>query len=107
LLHQDLDTFLRKKSLNLGYIRITQLLLFYDVSKLSFATIGHLLDTYGLLRSGAALGRGCGPLIVARPGFGPEQLVSKKIQKFSISARGSIDKALLNLKKLQNETKQL
>jgi 1,4-dihydroxy-6-naphthoate synthase len=39
-----------------------------DISKLSFAAIGHLLDTYGLLHSGAALGHGCGPLIVARPG---------------------------------------
>lgn len=39
-----------------------------DISKLSFAAIGHLLDTYGLLHSGAALGRGCGPLIVAKPG---------------------------------------
>jgi 1,4-dihydroxy-6-naphthoate synthase len=39
-----------------------------DISKLSFAAIGHLLGTYGLLHSGAALGRGCGPLIVARPG---------------------------------------
>ena len=41
-----------------------------DVTKLSFAAIGHLTETYGLLRSGAALGRGCGPLIVARPGTG-------------------------------------
>ncbi len=39
-----------------------------DVTKLSFAAIGHLTKTYGLLRSGAALGRGCGPLVVARPG---------------------------------------
>ncbi len=39
-----------------------------DVTKLSFAALGNLMDTYGLLRSGAALGRGCGPLIVARPG---------------------------------------
>lgn len=39
-----------------------------DISKLSFAAIGHLMDDYGLLRTGAALGRGCGPLIVARPG---------------------------------------
>lgn len=39
----------------------------YDISKLSFAALGSLLDDYGLLRSGAALGRGCGPLIIARP----------------------------------------
>lgn len=38
-----------------------------DISKLSFAAIGHLMEDYGLLRTGAALGRGCGPLVVARP----------------------------------------
>jgi 1,4-dihydroxy-6-naphthoate synthase len=46
----------------------------YDISKLSFAAIGHLQDDYGLLRSGAALGRGCGPLIVTRPGFTQKNL---------------------------------
>lgn len=45
-----------------------------DVSKLSFAALGNMLDAYGLLRSGAALGRGCGPLIVARPGVGLDAL---------------------------------
>ncbi|GBC62818.1 1,4-dihydroxy-6-naphthoate synthase [Desulfonema ishimotonii] len=51
----------------------------FDTSKLSFAAIGHLQDTYGLLRSGAALGRGCGPLIITRPGFDPARLSSVKI----------------------------
>lgn len=51
----------------------------FDISKLSFAAIGHLLDTYAVLRSGSALGRGCGPLIVARPGFNLNQIDSKKI----------------------------
>ena len=46
----------------------------WDVSKVSFAALGNLQETYGLLRSGAALGRGCGPLIVARPGFEPDRL---------------------------------
>lgn len=45
-----------------------------DISKLSFAALGNLLDTYGLLKSGAALGRGCGPLIVARAGTGLDAL---------------------------------
>lgn len=40
----------------------------YDITKLSFAAMGHLRSSYWLLKSGAALGRGCGPLIVARPG---------------------------------------
>lgn len=37
-----------------------------DVTKLSFHALGHVLDEYVLLRSGSALGRGCGPLLVAR-----------------------------------------
>ncbi|MBC8200189.1 MAG: 1,4-dihydroxy-6-naphthoate synthase, partial [Desulfobacteraceae bacterium] len=51
----------------------------FDVSKLSFAAMGHLLDRYGVLRSGSALGRGCGPLVVARPGFNLNRIDSKKI----------------------------
>jgi len=35
-----------------------------DVTKLSFHAFGHLQDQYTLLDSGAALGRGCGPLLV-------------------------------------------
>lgn len=45
-----------------------------DVTKLSFAAIGHLQDAYALLPSGAALGRGCGPLIVAKPGISLSKL---------------------------------
>jgi 1,4-dihydroxy-6-naphthoate synthase len=40
-----------------------------DVTKLSFNALGHVLDRYLLLGSGAALGRGCGPLLVARQGW--------------------------------------
>jgi 5,8-dihydroxy-2-naphthoate synthase len=36
-----------------------------DITKLSFHALGHVLDKYVLLQSGAALGRGCGPLLVA------------------------------------------
>jgi 1,4-dihydroxy-6-naphthoate synthase len=39
-----------------------------DVTKISYHALGHLRNRYALLRSGSALGRGCGPLIVARPG---------------------------------------
>lgn len=40
----------------------------FDVTKLSFAALGNLRNDYALLRTGAALGRGCGPLVVAKPG---------------------------------------
>lgn len=37
-----------------------------DVTKLSFHALGHVLDDYVMLSSGAALGRGCGPLLVSK-----------------------------------------
>jgi 1,4-dihydroxy-6-naphthoate synthase len=40
----------------------------YDITKLSFAAMGSLGEQYRLLRSGAALGRGCGPLVITMPG---------------------------------------
>src|SRR5574337_295722 len=40
-----------------------------DVTKISYHALGRLREEYALLRSGGALGRGCGPLIVARPGM--------------------------------------
>lgn len=37
-----------------------------DVAKVSFHAFAHLRDRYALLHAGGALGRGCGPLLVAR-----------------------------------------
>ena len=39
-----------------------------DVTKLSFSALGLAVDNYALLYAGGALGRGCGPILVARPG---------------------------------------
>lgn len=47
-----------------------------EMTKLSFPALGRSLESYGLLRAGAALGRGCGPLVVCRPGFDLERLGS-------------------------------
>jgi 1,4-dihydroxy-6-naphthoate synthase len=47
-----------------------------DLTKISYHALGHLREQYTLLRSGSALGRGCGPLIVARPGTRIEDLRS-------------------------------
>lgn len=38
----------------------------YDVLKVSYAVLPYVLDTYALLPCGGALGRGCGPLVLAR-----------------------------------------
>lgn len=50
-----------------------------DVTKVSFNALGFLRDDYCLLRSGGALGRGCGPLIVAREPLRAQDLRGKKI----------------------------
>ena len=36
-----------------------------DVTKISCHALGHVLDEYCVLSAGSALGRGCGPLLVA------------------------------------------
>lgn len=38
-----------------------------DITKLSLAAVPGVLDSYVLINCGGALGRGCGPLVVARP----------------------------------------
>ncbi len=50
-----------------------------DITKLSFHALGHVLDEYCVLSAGSALGRGCGPLLVAKPGFEVAALSSAKI----------------------------
>jgi 1,4-dihydroxy-6-naphthoate synthase len=40
------------------------------ITKVSASTLAFLADDYAVLRAGAALGRGVGPLVVARPGAG-------------------------------------
>jgi 1,4-dihydroxy-6-naphthoate synthase len=50
-----------------------------DLTKISYHTFGHLRSEYALLRSGGALGRGCGPLVVARQATSLERLRGKLI----------------------------
>ncbi len=40
----------------------------YALTKVSYGAIPFLMRDYRLLRAGGALGRGCGPLVVTRPG---------------------------------------
>ncbi len=51
----------------------------FDITKASFHAFGFMRENYCLLRSGSALGRGCGPLIVAREQMGQSDLALKKI----------------------------
>ena len=50
-----------------------------ELTKLSFPALGRCLEGYGLLSAGAALGRGCGPLVVCRPGFDLRRLGSTTV----------------------------
>ncbi len=50
-----------------------------DLTKISYHALGHLREEYCLLRSGGALGRGCGPLVVAPQAMNMEQLRGKRI----------------------------
>jgi 1,4-dihydroxy-6-naphthoate synthase len=46
----------------------------FALTKISYGAIPLLVDRYRILRSGGALGRGCGPLVIARPGHGDTAL---------------------------------
>lgn len=50
-----------------------------DVTKVSVGALPFLLDDYIPLRSGGAVGRGCGPLVVAREPFPVEELDGLRI----------------------------
>ncbi|MEA3362378.1 MAG: 1,4-dihydroxy-6-naphthoate synthase [Thermodesulfobacteriota bacterium] len=50
-----------------------------DLTKISYHAFGHLRENYVLLRSGGALGRGCGPLVIAAEDISMEKLRGKRI----------------------------
>lgn len=50
-----------------------------DVTKVSFHALGRLRDRYCLLHSGGAMGRGCGPLVVAARPLHPSELTGETI----------------------------
>jgi 1,4-dihydroxy-6-naphthoate synthase len=50
-----------------------------DISKVSYHAAGFIRDEYCVLRSGGALGRGCGPLVVTRDCDGMAALNGKKV----------------------------
>ena len=50
-----------------------------ELTKISYHALGHLRDDYALLRSGGALGRGCGPLVVSAKPTTMNKLRGKRI----------------------------
>ncbi len=63
-----------------------------DVTKLSFNALGHVLDEYCLLSAGSALGRGCGPLLVAA-----SRLPFEELRPMTIAIPGKLTTAALLL----------
>jgi len=64
-----------------------------DVTKVSYHALGHIRDEYALLRSGSALGRGCGPLLVAAKEIDPRDM-----QYMTIAVPGRCTTAMLLLR---------
>jgi 1,4-dihydroxy-6-naphthoate synthase len=50
-----------------------------DLTKISYHAFGHVHKKYCLLRSGGALGRACGPLVIAKNEYAMAELRNKKI----------------------------
>jgi 1,4-dihydroxy-6-naphthoate synthase len=64
-----------------------------DITKVSISAVLHLLDDYCLLRSGGAIGRGCGPLVVAR-----ERLTVADLRDKCLATPGELTTAHLLLR---------
>lgn len=75
-----------------------------DLTKISYFALGHLRETYCLLRSGGALGRGCGPLLVAREGVTLADLAGQTI---AIPGRLTTANLLLQLQRSGHQQLQI
>jgi 1,4-dihydroxy-6-naphthoate synthase len=72
----------------------------FALTKISYGAIPYLLDRYRILRSGGALGRGCGPLVIARPGADGSAPTLDELRRdavFAIPGRYTTAFALLRL----------
>jgi 1,4-dihydroxy-6-naphthoate synthase len=63
-----------------------------DLTKISYHALGHLRDNYALLHSGGALGRGCGPLVIAAE---PTDMDALRGRRIAIPGRGEADAGLI------------
>jgi len=73
-----------------------------DITKLSFHAFGHVLEDYILLKSGGALGRGCGPLLVAG-----QKVELTDIAKMTVAVPGKYTTAAMLLKLYKPEWKNV
>lgn len=56
----------------------------YELVKVSYGALPYLVERYRILRSGGAIGRGCGPLLVARPENAPELFADVRHKRIAI-----------------------
>ena len=61
-----------------------------DVVKVSFHALGHLRADYCLLHAGGALGRGCGPMVIAR-----EEIPAGELASYRLAIPGQMTTAAL------------
>jgi len=73
-----------------------------DVTKMSFHAFGYVQDQYCILSAGSALGRGCGPLLIARSAISAPALC-----KMRIAIPGKLTTAALLLQLFRPECTQL
>jgi 1,4-dihydroxy-6-naphthoate synthase len=72
----------------------------FAFTKISYGAIPYLVDRYRILRAGGALGRGCGPLVIAKPradGSAPSLEELGEHGVFAIPGRFTTAYALLRL----------
>lgn len=69
----------------------------FDLIKVSYGAIPYLTQRYRILRSGGALGRGCGPLLVARPAGSPALFSEFASRRIAIPGERTTAFALLQL----------
>lgn len=65
-----------------------------ELTKVSYHALGHLRERYVLLRSGGALGRGCGPLVIAP---GPLTMNDLRGRRIAVPGRLTTANLLLQL----------
>lgn len=69
----------------------------YELTKVSCGAIPFLMDRYRILPSGGALGRNCGPLLVARPANSPHNFADFARKRIAIPGERTTAFLLLRL----------
>jgi len=69
----------------------------YELTKVSYGAIPFLMDRYRILPSGGALGRNCGPLLVARPADSPHNFADFARKRIAIPGERTTAFMLLQL----------